>query len=71
LVLLAEHFGTAHPRGVRLTVKLSQRELGDLVDATRQTVNRLLREWHETGVLETDAGHLIVVDLPALRSLTG
>ncbi len=71
LLLLAEHFGTPHPRGVRLTVKLSQRELGDLVDATRQTVNRLLRDWHQSGVLATDNGHLIVVDVNTLRDAAG
>lgn len=71
LLMLFEHFGVAEPEGVRLTLKLSQRDLGDLVDSTRQTVNRQLRLWHDAGLLRTDDGHLIALNLPALRSAAG
>jgi CRP-like cAMP-binding protein len=67
LMLLAEHFGVAEADGVALRLKLSQSDLGDLVDTTRQTVNRLLREWHEAGVLRTDHGRLTVLNMKALR----
>jgi CRP-like cAMP-binding protein len=68
LLVLAEHFGVAEGCGVRLTVKLSQSELGDLVDSTRQTVNRQLRAWQQAGVLDTHDGRIRVIDLAALRN---
>jgi CRP-like cAMP-binding protein len=69
ILLLAEHFGVQHGSGVALTLKLSQAELGDLVDSTRQTVNRLLRAWQEEGILDTSGGRLVVLDVDALRAV--
>jgi CRP-like cAMP-binding protein len=42
-------------------------ELGELVDSSRQTVNRELRRWHDEGVLCTEDGRLVVLDLERLR----
>jgi CRP/FNR family transcriptional regulator, cyclic AMP receptor protein len=67
LLLLAEQFGVPEGSGVALTVELSQSELGDLVDSTRQSVNRELRKWHEAGILGTRDGRLVVLDVAALR----
>jgi len=67
LLLLAERFGVSTDDGIGITLKLSQQELGDLVDTTRQTVNRHLRAWTEAGVIRTDAGQLVIVDPDALR----
>lgn len=69
ILLLAEHFGAPGRKGVALTLKLSQAELGELADSTRQTVNRLLRAWHDAGILETEDGRLVVLDTNALRAV--
>lgn len=67
LLLLAERFGVTTDDGIGITLKLSQQELGDLVDTTRQTVNRHLRAWTEAGVIRTDAGQLVIIDPEGLR----
>jgi CRP/FNR family transcriptional regulator len=57
--------------GIALTLKLSQSELGDLVDSSRQTVNRELRRWHDEGVLSTEYGRLVLLDVERLRAEAG
>jgi CRP-like cAMP-binding protein len=69
ILLLAEHFGVPEGRGIALTLKLSQSELGDLVDSTRQTVNRLFRAWQDAGILDSCGGRLVVIDMNALRAV--
>ncbi len=71
LLLLAKDFGVPEGKGVALTLKLSQSELGDLVDSSRQTVNRELRRWHDEGILGTAGGRLVVLDLERLRAEAG
>jgi CRP/FNR family transcriptional regulator, cyclic AMP receptor protein len=67
LLLLLEHFGAPAGDGVGLELELSQRDLGDLIDSTRQTVNRQLRVFASAGILRNDGGHLVVLDVDALR----
>src|SRR5215471_4367233 len=46
LLDLAERFGVEGPRGkVTITLRLSQQELGRMIGATREMVNRCLRGW--------------------------
>jgi CRP-like cAMP-binding protein len=71
LLFLADHFGAPHPDGIVLTLKLSQSELGDLVDSTRQSVNRELRKWHDAGILGTDDAKIVVRDMARLRAVAG
>jgi CRP/FNR family transcriptional regulator, cyclic AMP receptor protein len=68
LLLLAKDFGVREGKRIVLTLKLSQRELGDLVDSSRQTVNRELRRWREEGVVGSEDGRLVVLDVERLRA---
>jgi len=52
---------------VSIAVKLSQQELGAMVGATRESVNKHLKEWARQGLLEVEAGRLRIVDAPGLR----
>jgi len=56
---------------VVLSLRLSQSELGDLVESTRQSVNRELRRWHDEGILATEDGRLVVLDIKRLRAAAG
>lgn len=66
---LAERYGKQEPRGLVCNLKLSQSELGELIDATRESVNKLLRTWKSEGILTHEAQRIVVHDLPALRAL--
>ena len=69
LVRLAARYGEASPRGRRIDLKLSQQELGDLVRASRESVNKQLRAWIGDGLIELDAGRIIVKNAAALSAI--
>lgn len=58
--LAREHGRTVAGGGIRIDFKISQEELGCLVGATRENVNKLVRAWVEEGVLETRQSTVIV-----------
>ena len=69
---LADAYGQKLPDGsIRLPFKLSQQEIGDLVNATRESANKQIKHWEDEGMVAQDSGHLIVRDLPRLRAEGG
>jgi CRP/FNR family cyclic AMP-dependent transcriptional regulator len=48
-------------------VVATQRDLAELVGATRESVNRRLREWEEAGLLRLGKGTIGIQDLRAMR----
>lgn len=71
ILLLGEHFGRAGNDGLEVGIRLSQRDLGDMVDATRQSVNRLLRKWTDAGLVAQRDGRLLLLDRAGLRTVAG
>jgi CRP-like cAMP-binding protein len=72
LVKLSQDYGRPLPGGgVRIDMKLSQRDLATLVASSRETVNKQLRGWREQGVVEQAAGYLVVKNAAALERLIG
>jgi len=66
LLNLVQQYGKVTPKGIVIGLKLSQEELGHLVGVSRESVNRQLRLWVETGLIEYDRGTLIVLNSDAL-----
>ena len=50
-------------------MRLSQRELGELVGASRESVNKHLGRWKQRRILDEDNGFLVVADIEQLRAL--
>jgi len=50
-------------------IPLSQRELGALVGAARESVNRCLREWQRSGVVRVDGNSISILDRATLEDL--
>lgn len=72
LLDLATRFGERRRdsgSGMYITLKLSQQELGDLVSATRESVNKHLNDWTRQGILEIHGGRMLIVDIDSLRRL--
>ena len=51
-----------------LDFSLSQYELGTLINASRESVNKQLREWEEQGVIRKNRGRIRLLDLDVLRT---
>jgi CRP-like cAMP-binding protein len=70
LLSLAENHGyLLGPGRLRLGMKLSQRELGELIGATRESVNKQIGLWKDEGVVSDDDGYVVVTNLDLLRSI--
>lgn len=71
LLAMAEAHGKPTPEGIQIRLALSQRNMAAQVAATRERVNRQLRQWHEAGVLGSQDGYLMLREPAALRALLG
>lgn len=70
VLLLGQRHGTAvGPQRLRIGVRLSQQELGEMIGATRESVNKHLRIWEEESVLRKEGGHLVILNLPLLQTM--
>ena len=67
LARLAEEHGTREADGsIRLDAPLTQSDLAAMIGATRQSVNKLLGEFVEEGLLRLDRDAILIPDLEAL-----
>ncbi len=71
LTKLAEDYGRPAGGGVRIDLKLSQRDLSTLVASSRESVNKQLRVWRENGTIDQQQGYLVVLRPQALEALYG
>ena len=69
LLSLAGSHGVPGADGTRIRLRLSQRDLGAQVAATRERVNKQLRQWHDAGVLGEAEGDLVLRRPDALHAL--
>ncbi|MEO1017972.1 MAG: Crp/Fnr family transcriptional regulator [Pseudomonadota bacterium] len=69
LLRLSREYGVRTPEGVRIEMRLSQRELGALAGSAREVVNRQLRIWKEEGVIAMDGGKLTILKADVLEEL--
>jgi CRP-like cAMP-binding protein len=72
LLDLATRFGEARrapASGIYIALKLSQQELGDLVGATRESVNKHLSDWTRKGLLEVQGGRMVIADVESVRKI--
>ena len=72
LVHYAAIYGEKSEAGeVRVGLKLSQEEWGDLVGATRESINKQMRAWTEEGLISTEHGYVGILRPEALEQLAG
>lgn len=69
LLKMAEDYGRPATGGVRIDMKMSQRDISTLVASTRESVNKQLQVWRKDGVLQLDAGYIILCRSAELRAL--
>jgi CRP/FNR family transcriptional regulator, cyclic AMP receptor protein len=55
--------------GKTLIIRYSQRELGNMVGGTRESVNRCLRNWQRNGIVRITEGSILVTNRPGLEQM--
>jgi len=70
LLRLAVTFGKQEAAGLRLDIKLSQQQIGNLIGISRESINKYIVEWTRAGYLTVHNGVITIIDKPALESLS-
>jgi CRP-like cAMP-binding protein len=69
-VALADNLGTqVVPRGVALKVPLTHQDLGDMIQASRNSVIECLTEWTDHGVIDSIDDRLVILNPQHLKDL--
>jgi CRP-like cAMP-binding protein len=68
LLDLADQFGTPHPHGTALEIRVTHADLADCIGASRQRVTQCLRVLERRRAL-TKRGRTLICDVPRLRRL--
>ena len=68
LLRLAHHGNTPARPGARVALRISQRELGNLVGASRESINKQLQVWRRSGIIAIDNGAIVIRNAAALEA---
>ncbi len=66
LLILKNKYGRENRRGVELDLKLTRREMAELIGTTQESLIRLISEFKKDGLLETDGKNITLLDLNKL-----
>ena len=55
--------------GSSVELHVSQRELGNIAGGSRESVNKILQNWHKAGLIELGKGSIVIRDLNAIARL--
>jgi CRP-like cAMP-binding protein len=69
LVAYSQTHGQRTSEGLRIDLRLSQQEWGDLVGATRESINKQMRAWSDRGLIRVDRGYVVLLRVEALEAL--
>jgi CRP/FNR family cyclic AMP-dependent transcriptional regulator len=69
LLRLARDYGTSEGTRTRIELRLSQKDLSNLVGSSREAVNKQLRQWEHDRVLARDNGRIVVMLPTSLGAL--
>jgi CRP-like cAMP-binding protein len=66
LLRLAEENGAGEIQAKPVSLRMSQRELGELVGGSRERVNKHLHVWKQSGIVTIEKGAIVILDMAAL-----
>jgi CRP-like cAMP-binding protein len=66
---LAETYGEPVDGGVRISLPMSQQEIGRVVAFSRESTNKMLGKWQKQGIVDHSEGHLTIFAPARLRAL--
>ena len=65
---LAGRYGQPDENGItRINMRLRQQDLADMVGATRESVNKMLKTYKQKNLINLERGHITVIDEEGLR----
>ena len=67
LLRLGEQHREAKKGSSRMSVPISQRELGTMIGISRESINKQLAAWHKEGVIKLENHAIVILNEAALR----
>jgi CRP-like cAMP-binding protein len=69
LLNLADQFGERVDNGTRITLRLTNQEMANMIGTTRETVNRTLNRFWDDRLVDMRTAHVVIVEPDRLRAL--
>jgi CRP/FNR family transcriptional regulator len=69
LLNLTQNFGEAVPGGTRISLRLTNQEMANMIGTTRETVNRTLNRFWDEHLIDMRTTHIIVTDAEKLMGM--
>ncbi|GIP21152.1 Crp/Fnr family transcriptional regulator [Paenibacillus sp. J22TS3] len=69
LIRLNNSYGEPCGEHRRITIKINNTEMSDMIGATRESVNRMLSDMKKEGIIDLVDGHIVIHDLEYLRNV--
>ncbi|MEM7651844.1 MAG: Crp/Fnr family transcriptional regulator [Pseudomonadota bacterium] len=69
LLALATLYGEDHEDGIKIGIRLAQHDLGNMMNTSRESINKHLQEWRRAGFIAVSRGTVIVRDRAALQTI--
>jgi CRP/FNR family cyclic AMP-dependent transcriptional regulator len=69
LLNLTEQFGETVANGTRITLRLTNQEMANMIGTTRETVNRTLNRFWDEQLVDMRTAHVVIVAPDKLRAL--
>jgi CRP-like cAMP-binding protein len=69
LLHLAESVGLHGPQNKSVELHVSQRELGNMAGGSRESVNKILQNWHRQALIDLGKASVLIRDVEELKRL--
>jgi len=69
LLNLGDQFGERVDNGTRITLRLTNQEMANMIGTTRETVNRTLNRFWDDKLVDMRTAHVVIVEPDRLRAL--
>jgi CRP/FNR family cyclic AMP-dependent transcriptional regulator len=69
--VLLDRIGSSSRAGAKPKLSLSQTELAGMIHATRENVNRCLRQWQRQGIVDLDERWIVILKREVLDAIAG
>jgi CRP/FNR family cyclic AMP-dependent transcriptional regulator len=71
LLNLMQNFGEPGAAGTRISLRLTNQELANMIGTTRETVNRTLNRFWDEHLIDMRTAHVVIVEPDKLKAIVG
>jgi CRP/FNR family transcriptional regulator len=69
LIHLSKNFGEPVDSGTRLTLRLTNQEMANMIGTTRETVNRMLNRFWDEKLIDMRTANIVITDMAKLKTI--